>query len=927
MKTITRYLVALALLPLSAQAQIIGYEPFDYISTIVDADQGVFWDFKNELTNRHTGQSSDWDLAPGFSGTGVAICSSGQLFTVDAGVIREYGGPNESEGAINDSSVARKVYYRINMIRGTGTTWCGVSSFDFGSERLFFGLYPGGANFGIYNQNTFTPIVVSTVPVNVGQSYTIVAKVDYAADRVSLYVNPNFDALETDNTPVATAAYTGAQWSTAIRVASGGTGIAAWDDLTCATTWESLRTYAVTSSNPTGLGSLQNATFLAGSTGGRITFPHAGAVYAVRSAGIGQNLIRFNRNQPGNLTLDIPITGLASNELVRGIDFRTEGNGQLYAMCILEIAGENNNVARLCTLNTSTGALTTVGSGPFLTDMPDASTQAGFDFEYRANFEHTATAIRVTLIDGRNLRLNPINGFLEAIDTPLTTSAITGIACDVWTGGEAATTVYGINLNTASPSLWRIGGIGGNPSADGGITTRIGALNLPTPGSTLNGFDISEDGKAYLNEIRIVTPGNFQNFLHTVDLRTGATTQIGQIGTGVVLIYGMSVASSKIVATNLAEGPGDTIIDGGSHGGRVRIGFSEGMNFDMNAGDAIALRNLQFESVDGIFQNGGLLTAYGCTFYRCIGGAINSTDGILKLNRCTFVENSGFSGGALRINSISAQLVHCTFAKNRSLALTIHGGGAILHSSGPLQLTACVVAENTSASGIGPDISRTGTAIITATACVIGDAANSTITETVDNGNYIGDTEDPKAHNLAPLANYGGHTWTMPPQFIGSTLNRARTTNFTGDQRGFQINGFPDSGAAEFRGNPDLALYWNTDWDNDGNTYGIERAVDTAPEFSDPSDPRNLRVSYEAGLPTLRFFMNPGARPFTRWQIKRSTDLINFSELLFSFDAPAATGSVAFGITNDSLGDNIILRDNPPNPARAFYRLEATLSP
>ena len=325
MKTITRHLVAIALLPLSAQAQIIGYEPFDYISTIVEADQGVFWDFKNESINRHTGQSSDWDLAPGFSG--AAVCSSGQLFTADAGVIREYGGVNitaEGEGAVNDSTVARKVYYRITMTRGTGTTWCGVSSFDFGTERLFFGLYPGGANFGIYNQNSFTPIVVSSVPVNVGETYTLAAKVDYDADRVSLWVNPNFDNTEAANTPVATAVYTGTQWSTAIRVASGGTGITAWDDLTCGTTWQSLRTYAVTNSNHAGPGSLQNATILAGAAGGRITFPHAEAVYAI--SGGGKRLIRFNKDQPGTLTLNVPISGLGLHENIMGIDFRVYTN-------------------------------------------------------------------------------------------------------------------------------------------------------------------------------------------------------------------------------------------------------------------------------------------------------------------------------------------------------------------------------------------------------------------------------------------------------------------------------------------------------------------------------------------------------------------------------------------------------------------------
>ena len=593
-------------------------------------------------------------------------------------------------------------------------------------------------------------------------------------------------------------------------------------------------------------------------------------------------------------------------------------------MAVQSVTGPNNDIGRLCTLDTTTGTLTPVGSAPFLDDMENLTGGYGFEFEQPEDSpEVLSPLIRITFFGGRNISIRASDGALASNDSPLTANiAISGIASATNPlHPEMPSTLYGIDLNTAAPRLWRLGGVNGNPSAATGILTPIGPLNLPTSGSTLNGFDISEDGTAYLNEARI--PGSHKSFLHRVNLQTGTTSQIGEIGQNIGILYGMSVASSKIVARDLGDGPRDTIIDGGFHGGMVRIGFSPTMNLEVNAGEAMALRNIQIESADGITNIGGLLTASGCTFYRCTSSAIGASGGTLKLVRCTFTENvvNTGSGAALFLFNTHTRLNHCTFVNNYSPA-----GGAIRFSTLPLfEMSACVVAGNISGNSIPPDMF--GGQIVSATACVIGDGNFSGITETIANQNNVGDAADPVAHNLAPLADYGGATWTMPPQSIGSALNRASTTNFTGDQRGFQINGLPDSGAAEFRGNSDLARYWNTDWDNDGATYGIELAVDTDPEFSDPSDLKNLRIRHNSGSPVMTFFVNPGARPFTRWVVKRSTDLVNFSEVIYSFDGPTAVTVVAPGIFRGTEGGLILLRDNPPNPAKAFYRLEAVLTP
>ena len=76
---------------MTARAQLIGYEPFDYKGPILDASGGVFWDSRNVASFRgHSRFSSDWDNEPGLPG--VSTCAGGILYTGDSGVIREYGG-------------------------------------------------------------------------------------------------------------------------------------------------------------------------------------------------------------------------------------------------------------------------------------------------------------------------------------------------------------------------------------------------------------------------------------------------------------------------------------------------------------------------------------------------------------------------------------------------------------------------------------------------------------------------------------------------------------------------------------------------------------------------------------------------------------------------------------------------------------------
>lgn len=124
------------------------------------------------------------------------------------------------------------------MNRSSGAVWSGVSSYDFGAERLFFGVPGGGGatdTIGISESGVGETLgVISLVD---GVAYDMVAVVDFDNDLVGLFVDPDgvsdfWDPTNGTNSADVTRAYTGTNWSTAARLGSGGA--TTWDDLAIA---------------------------------------------------------------------------------------------------------------------------------------------------------------------------------------------------------------------------------------------------------------------------------------------------------------------------------------------------------------------------------------------------------------------------------------------------------------------------------------------------------------------------------------------------------------------------------------------------------------------------------------------------------------------------------------------------------------------
>ena len=346
------------------------------------------------------------------------------------------------------------------------------------------------------------------------------------------------------------------------------------------------------------------------------------------------------------------------------------------------------------------------------------------------------------------------------------------------------------------------------------------------------------------------------------------------------------------------------------------------------------------------------LTLTGGSLSTGQGGAIRNDDGALSLSDCTLTANSAFGGGAifsfgnLNFTGRFTEVRRCTLTGNTA---TTGQGGAIRNLSGRTTVLFSTISGNTAPGTSGGGIASIGdgftrtevtSSIVSGNTggdVVFTDAATNSFLSRghnligTGNGspnfNQTGDVVTTAAPLLAPLADYGGPTRTMPPLPDSLAIDAGASGSRSKDQRGFPTVGFPDIGAAEYQGNTDLRLFWNTDWDGDGNAFGLEFALGSNPTLSDPNHPKNLRFTRESnGHYRLEFghirttVLSPATTIVTR-----STTLLpgSFTEI-FRYIGPTDYGDFQDGTTGDVREDNIIeVIDGNPPPGKAFYRLEA----
>ncbi len=264
-----------------------------------------------------------------------------------------------------------------------------------------------------------------------------------------------------------------------------------------------------------------------------IAFAAAPSANAEQVYGItlNQTLVTWDSATPGNVTFGAPIMGLASNEQIRGIDFRP-ATGELYAL---------GSFSNLYTINPATGIASPVGGASFSPTLNGST--FGFDFN------PTIDRIRVVSETNQNLVLNPITGAATNA-TPLfygpadpnfgVDPNVVGSAYTNSFAGAATTQLYGIDtgldiLVTQANSAGTLGTVGPLGADLGDIL----------------GFDIS--GGTGIAYAMVLDESSSQSTFWTINLATGAAAPLGSIGGGSI-ITAMAVVPAPAGAALLAIG-------------------------------------------------------------------------------------------------------------------------------------------------------------------------------------------------------------------------------------------------------------------------------------------------------------------------------------------------------------------------------------
>ena len=496
---------------------------------------------------------------------------------------------------------------------------------------------------------------------------------------------------------------------------------------------------------------------------------------------------------------------------------------------------------------------------------------------------------------------------------------------------------------------------------DGALRSLINFTGQPNqpPGIRIR-FNIPSGSTITLGGTELAIPATRGLFLDASNLTAPVTISGNNTSRVFNIPATATVAMHSLRIVNGKSADGANEADGASgggifNGGRLSLFFcTVATNRTGRGGDGVDSEDRGFGGAGGfgggIFSNGPLnLTACTLSGNTTGNGGIGGTggagggiysDGPLNLTACTLSGNTAGNGGNQVTGNTAGnggsgggiystgpyRLTSCTVAGNQTgsggtdsdgiEALEGFGGGL---RGGDVTLQHCLIAQNTGYFS-SPDVMATNRLT------TIGANLFSTDAFSFSPASGPAPIINPNPL-LAPLGDYGGSTQTIALLPGSPAINAATATASITDQRGFPIVGVPDIGAYEYQGNPDLRRFWNTDWDGDGNAFGLEFALGTNVLRSDPNHPKNLRFSRE---PNGHFRLEFGHTRTTvlspaTYMVKRSTTLLpgSFTEI-YRYTGPTDVSIFSQGTFGDLRADNIIevIDQNPP-PGKAFYRIEA----
>lgn len=241
MRKLLLLLVLHLVLAVSVNADVIGYEPFDYADGGINGQSGgTGWDHNWSL-GTHTGYPSVWH-----HNAGISNVSGNQLVIEDAvpsdgyiEVLRQFEA-DEFTGAFQGSGV---IYLAATLTIDADQAWLGISAMDWGTERVKFGMPANGGGvmdyLGISNPSTGVA-VRSNILATVGTTYRIVGVIDYDNDAARMWIDPDqydYDlAWDKTSADVVFNTLDMTNWTSSVRL--GSDLQTTWDDVIVATTFE-----------------------------------------------------------------------------------------------------------------------------------------------------------------------------------------------------------------------------------------------------------------------------------------------------------------------------------------------------------------------------------------------------------------------------------------------------------------------------------------------------------------------------------------------------------------------------------------------------------------------------------------------------------------------------------------------------------------
>ncbi|MEO0797286.1 MAG: right-handed parallel beta-helix repeat-containing protein [Verrucomicrobiota bacterium] len=304
------------------------------------------------------------------------------------------------------------------------------------------------------------------------------------------------------------------------------------------------------------------------------------------------------------------------------------------------------------------------------------------------------------------------------------------------------------------------------------------------------------------------------------------------------------------------------------------------------------------------------------------GGAIYGENGTVQIVRSTLSDNRAKSGGAIRLSGSSlAYLDSCTVSENSADA----GGGAVeVGSAAMMEIVHTTVTANQAGSLGGDGILNFGHLLLK-DSIVAGNASDNNL-ENEGSLDLVGTNLTSGDPLLAPLADRGGQTPVHLPLPGSPAIDAATSDTASTDQRGFFRDASPDIGSVEYQGTADLALVWAEDFDEDGVAWGVENAVGTDPFVFDQMDPSAFALRSGGASFGLSAGLNASALPYTRLHVRRSTDLVDFSEIVFTWDGPTDSRTLIHPDFSDfSSPGSFFFTGNFADVLRSFFILEAEL--